>query len=375
MGEIKLTFMHKILTTIALSLLCTIAIAQNTFSNYILNGDVKMAEEMYSMALQYYYKARSIATAKELPVVEARIRKCNEAIEVKNNPQKGATKASASSAKLLFSDQYLEPGDIIARDGTLVPSESDSDMSFITIEVYTNRIVVLNHVDYDTEEELSDLPKGTVLTLEKETKEYRQYVSQDRKERFMISKEISSNRFGRYRQARHLVGDTCYVLFSSSELKQILEDSDKETDSPEEETDSPEEVQRASCPVVFTKSWVLNMDENGERFGDDRSEPILAKDVLYLVFRMRYDCPEDLEEDIVFDMKVYEPDGTLIVLGEEGKIKKGYSSQESLTTLPGGGIMNFSFGSNEKGNFSKGKYTVEVWYNGERCYSASTTLK
>ena len=366
--------MRKFIIAILVSLLYLTAAAQSTFDNNILQGDVKMKEQLYEMALNYYKKAEASATtAKETILVRQKISACTAAIDAsKPKPEKkqqpSRQTASSTSSNILFSDQYLETGDLIDSLGNLVESDADAVMSLYTFDVYRDRLVVRNHSNWETSDEMTAIPSGSVLKLAEETSEYRRYSSAVTDDSFVIFKAVQSNESGKFRTAFHISGDARYILLSSAEVKDCLEESDDEPLN-ESGTESP-----ASLPIKFTEHWCLNVDEDNVRLGDTRSEPIRARDACFLVLRVKYSCPDDYVQTVAFDVRITDPDGNIIKL-EDTEAKKGYTMVETLETNPGGGIFNVIFGSTQPGDFEKGKYTYEIGNGGQLYYKAVIILQ
>ncbi len=382
--------MKKVLFSLLLFLVCAAAYAQSPFNTHLLNGDVKMKELFYEMALSYYKKAKSEATSPaEVAIAEQRIRDCERAMM----PVEASPSSGSSKSKMLFSDQYLETGDIYdetKQDIKPSPDEEDYPLSLYHIEVYPEALVIVRHEDPTSSRIIEALPAGTVLPLVEETDNYRRYASGTEGENFIVLKEIQGNSYGQYRIIYREQNHQYYVLYPMALVKKSMNESQsssgkasakgkksskeqKTEKTPTETTDShPDTVKVLS--ITFTDNWMLNFDEDGERIGDSRTAPLKAKEICWLMFRFRYTCPYSYKENIRFDFKLIDPSGNLVVFPGRGT-KTGYTASELLETIPGGGIFNLVLGADKPGSFHKGQYKLSLWNGNVECFAVIIELE
>ena len=302
-----------------------------------------------------------------------------------------ADSTSSKSKKLLFSDQYLETGDIYDESikGTKSsPDEEDYPLSLYHIEVYRDALVIISHADPSTSQEVDAVPAGTVLPLVEETNKYRRFASDKDGENFIVFKEIHGNAYGRYRIIYREQNGQYYVLYPMALVKKMMNPSQAEKASAaakKEKTENKTEKARAAekesqpdtvkvLPIHFTENWILNFDENGERIGDSRTAPIKAREAQWLMFRFRYTCPYSYKEILRFDFKLVDPSGNLTVFPGKGT-RSGYSASETLDTIPGGGIFNITVGADTPGSFQKGRYKLSLYNDNVEYYTVFIELE
>lgn len=355
-----------------LSLVCSVCFAQSSFSLYLMNGDVKMKESFYDMALSYYRKALSEATTPEdVSTAEQRIRECKRAMT-----PPGETR-STSKTKRIFTDQYLETGEIydkLSDEGPSSSKEEDYPLSLYQIEVFRNSLIIVSHVDQEDLQELDDLPAGTVLPLVEETESYRRFSSGKEGEHFIVLKEVMSNSYGRYRIIFREQNNQFYILYPTALIKSMINTTGTGESEARPTEENASEVSGEVYPVRFTDAWVLNLDEEGERIGDSRTAPLRAKDIYRLMIRFRYSCPDSFKDKLRFDFKLLDPSGALVLFSGRGT-KTGYSATEELETIPGGGIFNIVVKAGSPGSFRKGTYTLSLWCNNIEYYSVVIELE
>lgn len=332
-----------------------------------------MKEHFYEMALSYYNKALSTAsTADEAAKAEQKIRECKRAMMP---PEEDRVVKSAKN-KLLYSDQFLETGEIyddISEQIVPYPDEDEYPLSVYRIEVYQNALLIISHEDEASSQEMDALPAGTLIPLEYETDTYRYYSSGNEGENFLIFKKNKGPVPGQNPNIFRVQDERYYVLFPSATVKQKMSKSQsRESEKAEKiESDPPQPVEKQ--PVVFTDNWQLNLDKEGEQIGDSRKENLKAREVCWLLFRFRYTCPETFTESLCFDFKLLDPSGKLLIFPGEGT-KTGYSSSSVLNAVAGGGIFNIGVGRDKPGYFEKGKYTLSLWCDNLEYYSVVIEL-
>lgn len=369
--------MKKALICFLLSLAFAVSLAQTAFSNHLLNGDIKMKEHFYEMALLYYQKAISVATSPdEVAEAEHRIQQCRIAM----TPVQSDEVVASSNPGILFSDQYLETGDYIdqsTREIKQVSDETAYPLSLYKIEVRRDALVIISHEDQQTSQPREDVPAGTILPLVEETDNYRHFSSEKDGENFIVFKRVRGNSYGQYRFIYRELNGEYYVLYPMAYVKNRINNASEETSKNSRKEKADQEVNKADSvkvyPIVFTESWFLNLTGEGERIGDSRTAPLRARDVCWLMFRIRYSCPDSFMEPLRFDLKVMDSSGKLIVCS--GQTTNGYSSSKVLETIPGGGIFNIAIGKDEPGSFHKGKYTLSLWCENVEYYSAVIELE
>ena len=376
--------MKKALFSFLLLLVCATVFAQSSFNTDLLNGDVKMKELFYETALSYYKKARAEATTPaEAALAEQRIKECERAMM----PVETTPSPRSSRPRLLFSDQYLETGDIYDEKTQNVkssPGEEEYPLSLYHIEVYREALVIIRHEDPMTSQEIESLPAGTVLPLVEETDKYRLFSSGKEGESFFVFKEIHGNSYGRYRIIYREQNHQYFVLYPMALVKKRMSESPSASNkesakgSAKEKKSDPEPKSQPDTvkvhPISFTDSWMLNFDENGERIGDSRTAPLNAREVRWLMFRFRYTCPYSFAENIRFDFKLIDPSGNLVDFPGKGT-KTGYSASEVLKTIPGGGIFNLVLGSDTPGLYQKGRYKLSVWSDNVEYFAVTVELE
>lgn len=379
--------MKKALFSFFLVLVCSASFAQSLFNTHLLNGDIKMQESFYEMALSYYKMAKAAAsTPAEAAQADQKIRACERAMMPVAEP----APAASSKRKLLFSDQYLETGDIYdeaKQDVKPSPDETDYPLSLYHLEVYRDALVILSHEDPETSREVESVPAGTVLPLVEETQKYRRYASDKEGENFVVFKEIRGNSYGRYRIIYREQNHQYYVLYPMALVKKRMNEGQSSSavgapakakkENTEQSRAAKEESRPDSVkvhPITFTDNWLLNMDENGERIGDSRTEPLKAREICWLMFRFRYSCPYSFNETIQFDFKLIDPLGNLVVFPGKGT-KTGYTASQVLETIPGGGIFNIVLGADTPGAFQKGRYKLSLWNDNVEYYAVVIELE
>ena len=392
MGSLSFFVMKHFFISIVCALICAVSFAQSSFNTNIMNGDIKMREHFYEMALTYYKNARSVAAnGEETAIADRKIADCVRVID----ELKEAQQVKATKSKILFSDQYLESGDVYVGSiesydrSAVKDSDEAAPLSLYIMDVYNDHIRILSHEDSDTATELEDIPAGSIIKLTKETSKYRRYTSEDGSEDFIIYKNYSSNEFGRYHIALRKDGDRYLRLYSWAEIHQIMKESGMEsgakmikeegrsfeTDSMNNGgADSPKLASREILPISFVDSWALNLDSNNKRLGDTRSEPLVASDVRWLTLRLKYTCPDDYDNHVRFDIRVETPSCKVMKINGKG-VSKGFSTYEILETIPGGGIFSIALGSDEPGTFESGRYVIGLWHDDVQYYSLVIVLQ
>lgn len=371
--------MKKAIFCFLLLLIGFVSLAQTAYSNYLLNGDIKMKEHFYEMALSYYRKALSEASSpEEVTVAEQKIRDCNRMMaSVKEHEM-----ITSSNTKLLFSDQYLETGDFVDEDTKeirQISDEEDYPLSLYRIEVYRDALVIVSHEDEQTSTERKDIPAGTVLPLVEETSNYRRFSSGEDGENFIVFKKVRGNSYGQYRLIFREQDEQYYVLYPMAYVKKRmnipLAEKSQSTEKGGKEKQGENQVEPIiTHPITFTESWVLNLDGNGELIGDSRIVPLHAREVCWLMFRLRYSCPDSFKESLRFDFKLTDSSGNLILCSGQGA-QAEYSSSKVLDSIPGGGIFNIALGEDKPGSFQKGKYTLSLWCDKVKYYSVVIVLE
>ena len=367
--------MKKIVSTLLTVLLCAWCFAQSTFTSYIIKGDVKLKEKFYEMALNYYKQARAVASdGTETALAEKKIAECNRLMNPEPAEPSKADKAEKAKSKILFTDQYLETGDEFSMAmNEIIYAEEQGEISLYNIEVHQDYIVILSHADGETEEQLEDIPAGTKIPMVSETKEYRKYSSGDDGE-FIVFKKAQKNDFGSYHVVLRVDGKQYLKLYSTAEIRQIMKEIQAEEEKEAKEEKAAPEKTAELLPLNFTESWALNLDADGVRLGDTRSEALRAKDVRWLTVRVRYACPEDYAHKVRVDIKITDPSGNLITIPGKG-VTKGFSTYEVLDTRPGGGIFTLAFGADDPGSFAPGEYAVSLWHDDVQYYSMIIELQ
>ena len=383
--------MRRLLITMIFALLCALCLAQSPFNTNIMNGDIKMKERFYEMAMTYYKKARSLASnGEEITVADRKIAECKRIIDEIN----AANAAKNVKSRLLFSEQYLDSGDIYSgsidsyNNGAIVHSDEDAPLSLFVVEVYDDHIRILSHED-DSSKELGDIPAGTEIKLIKETSKYRLFASDEAGEEFLVYKRAHNNEFGRFHVALRKVGKNYIRLYSLAEVRKVMQASESDSFKSEDDKNrenseqdkgatstsvESENTSKEILPISFLDYWALNLDSNNIRLGDSRSEPLKADDVRWLTLRIRYSCPENYDNPIRFDVRVETPSGQVMKINGKG-VAKGYSTYEVLETIPGGGIFSFAIGSDEPGTFKRGKYVIGIWHDDIQYYSFIVELQ
>ena len=321
--------MKKLVTTLVFALFCTLCIAQSQFKSYLINGDVKMREQFYEMAISYYNKAKAVAkTGDEIALAEKRIAECYGIL----NPKEDETETAKHKSKILFTDQYLESGDLYSiSKKEVIPTEEGAEMTFYKLEVHHDCLIVVSHTDEEAETQIDVIPSGTVIPLVSENSEYRRYSSGKAGEEFIVYKKVLKNEFGNYHIVLRKESDNYLKLYSTAELRQLINDIQDKPNEPksQEKTQIVTEKQVKIIPITFTEGWYLNLDEDGFRLADSRSEQIWAKDVRWLTIRLRYTCPDNYENPARFDVKIIDPQGKVMSIPGKG-VEKGYSTYEML---------------------------------------------
>ena len=379
-----MTRMRNKVCTCLLVFLCSICLAQTPFNSYIMNGDVKMKEQFFEMALSYYNKAKAVAsTGAESALAEEKIAECVRRMTPPEPKEESDTEGTLArpKSKILFTDQYLETGDRYSFEKkAVVYSDEDAEISLYKLEVHPDCIVILSHEDQETAQELEQLPAGLIIPLRSETNEVRRYGSEKDEAQFIVNKKASKNDFGRYHVVLRKEGNHYLKLYSAAEFRQILQDRQEKpkvaAGQVGEKIEPKAERPVESFPVTFTESWFLNLDADGTRLGDSRRNDteLKANDIRWLMLRARYNCPLGYNHSVRIDIKITKPDGKLLTIPGEG-VFKGFSTYTVLETLSGGGIFNFAFGADNPGFFTPGRYSVDLWIGGSCNYSCEVDLK
>lgn len=370
--------MRKILVCLVLCLTAAVCYAQSTFETNIFNGDVKMTEHFYDMALNYYHKAlQAASTGEEKRIAEEKIATCRLAID----PPVEVTAPTAKAPKVLYSDQFLETGDFLLEYDEVMPGEDDYCYSMFRLEIFRDHINIQEHIDEDGNDYLTDC----VLPFVEEDDSYRYYVSEEAEAIFVISKHMKTNSYGKYYEVYRLSGGKMLILYSTPQLKAIAKKNysgksasfsslvEKIMNNHEEEPEETVQREREELPISFNEYWYLNLGADQVSLGDSRSENLEANGICWLTVRFRYSCPSNYKAAKRFDVKIFDPTGKLLVISGDD-VKKGYSTSEVLEAIPGGGIFSVSFGSDTPGSFIKGKYIVELWYDGLQYQAAVINL-
>ena len=344
--------MKRIIIFNILLSICIASAAQSSFKYYLMSGDVKMEEHFYEMALDYYCKARECASTNE----QAELAKLREDACKKAIAREKESSVKKTTNRRLLSDQYLETGDLYSIEtGEIIPSETEDEFYLYYIEVYQDYMIVARHINEDNQEEYQTTRK---LPRVDENADLIRYASGEEGEDFIVIKKKISNNYGKFQNILRIENDHAFILYASPLVKELFS-SEKQ----EENNAAPKPSEPSVLPITFSESWVLNLDGDGIRLGDSRSNDVLyAKDICWLTARFRYKCPSNYDSIIRFDVKLISPDGHLITIDGRGR-KKDYSTTAVLETIPGGGILSISIGNDLPGFFKKGKYVLSIWYN------------
>lgn len=385
--------MKRFLITTLSVLICSLCFAQSLFSSYVLNGDVKMREKFYEMALSFYNRAlESAANDSERSLAEQKIAECNRIL---NPPKEKTPKTSSAVSRALFSDQYLETGDVYSfeKDEVIYADDDDSTLSLYMLEVRSDCVIILSHSDGETDQQLDYLPAGTVIPLKTETSILRRYASDVDGEEFIVYKKASKNEYGQFYVVLRKEKNRYYRLYSSVEFRTIMK-SLNEANSTDIENKSGDEINDENgannaetsfsesftdttsekpLPIHFSDFWAFNVDGNGTQTGDSRYSALNSADVQRLCVCIRYSCPEGYNESVRFDVKAVDPDGVVMDCNRSGSAP-GYSSFEMLETDSGGGVFNVYIEPYDAAGFIPGKYFIGIWNDGVHYYSAVIEL-
>ncbi len=115
-------------------------------------------------------------------------------------------------------------------------------------------------------------------------------------------------------------------------------------------------------PLIVTNIDIANNYKGGEHetnFGGT----IYSKNSMYLAPRIKYIGLEEGTRKLL--IKLYKPDGSLSTGTPSIETPNGYSYASSTYIYEGENSRELtSWGNEKKGNWTKGTYKIEIWYNG-----------
>ncbi len=399
MGTLILLNMKRILVCLTLTFCFGLCFSQSSFNSAIINGDVKMTERFYDMALSYYMVAlEQSTTSEEALLAQNKITECKNKIE--EIIRKNSSDAVLKEAKVWFNDRYVETGEYkVGGSPDIYMIEGDYSLVLFNLAVYDKCLVILSTSKTGSEVDNTHEWDEAVIPFYQETKKYMRYRSEDGKLDFVIYKKADKNQYGTYHEAYRIEDDKYFLLSPTARIRAIKEEETRRFESEsssrdnsgqkayadeqkqsepnltEPEAKSEEKVQTKipRVAVSFTDNWFLNVDAFGRSIGDSRKDELMASEIVWLLLRLRYISEEQYERPIRFDIKVNDPKGNLIVLSEN--TISGYSAYRVVDIKKDGGIINIAFGKDVPGFFKPGRYTVSLWHNDEAYYYATIELK
>ena len=363
--------MKHLLSTLALLLTLSTCLAFAQQLPDEMKGDVKMEEGMYEMALSYYNKAKNAATSSaQFASIEKKIAACQEKIKETEAAQQ---EEQIINTEKLVSGRYEESGsEYLFQTNEVRPHIGQYQKSTYDLVVYKERLMILGHVDKKTGTEMDFIPAGTDLLQREDCALYYSYKSQDDSICFIVFKAVHKNAYGEYRVILRKEGERYLKLDSMPEVKLKAQQAIAQRKRAEAEAKAKAEAE--ALPVIISDHWMLNIDADGKKLGDSRKGYVLyASELRWLALRLQYICPDDFEKILSFDIKIFGPNGKLMNISGS-KPKKGYSTVESIKTVPGGGIFTVAIGGDKPGALKKGVYKFEIWHDGARYYIAEVEL-
>lgn len=125
--------------------------------------------------------------------------------------------------------------------------------------------------------------------------------------------------------------------------------------------------------MKIRKIEFANVNEFGVNVGS-YGGALYASDIKYLKPNLIYDGILDEPRQVLLYCKLFAPEGSM-KFNESSPA--GYTYHDSFFVQPGEGntVLLTGWGSNAGGTYTSGKYTLELWYEGERIYQTSIILK
>lgn len=122
-------------------------------------------------------------------------------------------------------------------------------------------------------------------------------------------------------------------------------------------------------PFIVTDIEMANNYEGGTH-ETDFGGTIYSRNSMYLAPRIKYIGLVEGTRNIL--VKLYKPDGSLSTGTPSSETPKGYSYSSSAYIYEGENTRELSgWGNKNKGNWAKGTYKIEVWYN-DMCLKAKS---
>ncbi|MDO5461733.1 MAG: hypothetical protein Q4F44_08830, partial [Bacteroidales bacterium] len=122
-------------------------------------------------------------------------------------------------------------------------------------------------------------------------------------------------------------------------------------------------------PLIVTDIEIANSYKGGTHetgFGGI----IYSKNSMYLTPRIKYIGLVEGSRNIL--VKLFKPNGSLSTGSPSSETPKGYSYSSSAYIYEGENTRELSsWGNEKKGNWPKGTYRIEIWYN-DRCLKAKS---
>ena len=204
--------MKRILVCLTLTFCFGLCFSQSSFNSAIINGDVKMTERFYDMALSYYMVAlEQSTTSEEALLAQNKITECKNKIE--EIIRKNSSDAVLKEAKVWFNDRYVETGEYkVGGSPDIYMIEGDYSLVLFNLAVYDKCLVILSTSKTGSEVDNTHEWDEAVIPFYQETKKYMRYRSEDGKLDFVIYKKADKNQYGTYHEAYRIEDDKYFLL-------------------------------------------------------------------------------------------------------------------------------------------------------------------
>lgn len=162
------------------------------------------------------------------------------------------------------------------------------------------------------------------------------------------------------------------LLLQNNEINRLINDlsatNNRLSSAQKEFSDYKDKVGK-HLPFIVTDIEMANNYEGGTH-ETDFGGTIYSRNSMYLAPRIKYIGLVEGTRNIL--VKLYKPDGSLSTGKPSSETPKGYSYSSSAYIYEGENTGELSsWGNKNKGNWAKGTYKIEVWYN-DMCLKAKS---
>ena len=161
-------------------------------------------------------------------------------------------------------------------------------------------------------------------------------------------------------------------LQREAEQRRQQEEAERRRREEEEKTRQTKSEWANKAYMDITYISFSNQGYDGDIINDYGSA-LYAEDMRYLGPKVKYEGKCSTSQSVELYWKIYKPDGTLD--RNSSHSPEGYTSHSTYTIYPGTNELKLlGWGSKTGGTYSPGSYRYELWYNGNRLWTAYVNL-